>query len=274
MSPPTPYASGYAMRPRCIQRLLPAILAFLAGWPLAQEVSGAESVERLFTTASGQLPGASLHPRRAQFEQEPASLEVRQLADWIVDANDSPAMPFVLVDKKNAKVYVFHADGRLRATTPALLGLAVGDDAVPGIGQRKLSSIRPEERTTPAGRFIASLARNLKGHEILWVDYHGAVSLHPVVTGTPQEQRARRLASPSPLDNRISYGCINVPVDFFNTVVKPTFTGTSGVVYVLPETRPVQQVFASYDVDARALSAPPAISMQAASQNNSSDPPR
>lgn len=131
--------------------------------------------------------------------------------------------------------------------------MAVGDDAVPGIGQRKLSSIQPHERTTPAGRFVASLDRNLRGAEILWVDYEGAVSLHPVVAGSPSEQRALRLSSPTPRDNRISYGCINVPVAFFANVVKPAFTGTDGVVYVLPETRPVHQVFGSYDVDARAL---------------------
>jgi hypothetical protein len=44
-------------------------------------------------------------------------------------------------------------------------------------------------------------------------------------------------------DNRITYGCINVPVKFFEGVVKPAFTGTSGVVYILPEIEPMQAVF-------------------------------
>ena len=129
-----------------------------------------------------------------------------------------------------------------------LLGLAVGDDSVPGIGQRKLSSIRPDERTTPAGRFVASLDRDIHNKEILWVDYDTAVSLHAVVKGTPKERRAERLASPSPLDKRISYGCINVPVKFYEKVVSPIFTGTNGIVYVLPETRSAKEVFGSYDV--------------------------
>ena len=51
---------------------------------------------------------------------------------------------------------------------------------------------------------------------------------------------------------RISYGCINVPVEFFKRVVAADFTGTNGIVYVLPETRSAQQVFASYDVDRHA----------------------
>ena len=116
-----------------------------------------------------------------------------------------------------------------------------------------MSSIRPEERTTPAGRFVAALDRNAHGKEILWVDYDAAISMHPVVTSKPEERRAQRLATPTPLDNRISYGCINVPAKFFDNVVRPAFFGTNGIVYVLPETRPARDVFASYDVDEHAL---------------------
>jgi hypothetical protein len=171
------------------------------------------------------------------------------VADWVVDSGDSQGMPFVIVEKTDAMVYVFNADGRLRGAAPALLGLAHGDDSVPGIGKRKLSTILPEERTTPAGRFVASLDSNLHGGEILWVDYENAISLHPVITTDPTEHRAQRLASPSPLDNRISYGCINVPVAFFHRVIHSVFARSSGVVYVLPEVRPVRDVFSYYDVD-------------------------
>lgn len=191
-------------------------------------------------------------PKRANFEQESTSQDARHVADWVVDSGDNRSMPFVIIDKTNAKVFVFNADGQLRGAAPALLGLARGDDAVPGIGDRKLSSIRPDERTTPAGRFVAALDRNLRGEEILWVDYDTAISLHRVVTTNPKERRAQRLDTPTPLDNRISYGCINVPAEFYNGVVSPAFTGTNGIVYVLPETRSPQKVFASYDVNERA----------------------
>lgn len=189
---------------------------------------------------------------RANFEREPASREARHVADWVVDSGDNRSMPFAIVDKTDAKVFVFDANGRLRGAAPALLGLARGDDAVPGIGDRALSRIRPEERTTPAGRFVAALDRNLRGKEILWVDYEGAVSMHPVITANPRERRLQRLATATPLDNRISYGCINVPAKFFENVVRPAFTGTNGIVYVLPETRPAREVFATYDVGERA----------------------
>ncbi len=184
--------------------------------------------------------------KRANFDQELASRDARFVADWVVDSGDNRGMPFVIVDKVDAKVFVFHSDGQLRGAAPALLGMAQGDDAVPGIGNRDMKSIRPEERTTPAGRFTSYLGINFYRKDILWVDYEGAVSLHRVVTNKPEERRLERLATPTPLDNRISYGCINVPAKFFDKVVKPTFKGVMGIVYVLPEIKSKKDVFASY----------------------------
>jgi hypothetical protein len=191
-------------------------------------------------------PAVAHQPKRANFETEQASRDAKQVADWVVDSNDNRGMSFVIVDKADAKVFVFYADGRLRGAAPCLLGLAKGDESVPGIGNRDMKSIRPEERTTPAGRYVSSLGRNFYGKDILWVDYEGSVSLHRVVTNKPAERRLERLATPTPLDNRISYGCINVPVKFFDNVVKPSFAGTKGIVYVLPETRTKSEIFASY----------------------------
>ena len=198
--------------------------------------------------ASG-LEVAPTAARTANFEQETPSPASRKLADWVMNRGDNGKLPFVIVDKVVARVFVFNAEGQLKGASSALLGLAVGDDSVPGIGQRKLSSIRPNERTTPAGRFVASLDHDIHGTEILWVDYDTAVSLHAVVKGTPKERRAARLASPSALDKRISYGCINVPVKFYEQVVSPIFTGTNGIVYILPETRAAEDVFGSYGVN-------------------------
>jgi hypothetical protein len=73
-----------------------------------------------------------------------------------------------------------------------------------------------------------------------------------VVTNNPKERRLERLASRKPSEHRISYGCINVPAKFFDDVVKPTFTGTYGVVYILPETMSISKIFESYyDVELR-----------------------
>jgi hypothetical protein len=191
-------------------------------------------------------------PKRAHFAQENASEDAHHVADWIVDSGDNRQLPFLVVDKKNAKAFVFDATGQIKGAASILLGSAKGDYSVPGIGQRKLSTIPPDERTTPAGRFVANLDRNLHGEEILWIDYDAAISLHRVITGNPKERRAERLASPTTEDNRISYGCINVPVKFYEHVVSPTFKKANGIVYVLPEIRSPRETFGSYDVDEHA----------------------
>lgn len=182
----------------------------------------------------------------ADFKQEKPSSDARAIADWVVESGDSGRMPFVIVDKKAAHVFVFDAEGHLKGAAAALLGIALGDHSVPGVGERELSAIRLQDRTTPAGRFEAALGRNYKGKEILWVDYDAAISMHPVINTVPKERRPHRLATPTPLDNRISFGCINVPIPFFAQVVSPSFTGTSGIVYVLPDVLPLRKVFATF----------------------------
>jgi hypothetical protein len=196
-------------------------------------------------------PGAIVgkYVKRANLKSEAASPEARQMADWVVDSGDNQHMPFVILDKKEAKVYVFHAHGGLRGAAPVLLGMTIGDDSFPGVGNKPLRDVLPEEKTTPAGRFLAASDKNLHGVEVVWIDYDSAVSMHPVVKGTPAERRAERLASPLPSERRISFGCVNVPHNFFKTAVSPSFKRSDGIVYVLPETRSVNQVFASfYDV--------------------------
>jgi len=192
----------------------------------------------------------------ADFDREQASHDARQLADWVVDSGDNLNLPFVIVDKVNARVFVFDAGGRIRGAAPALLGLARGDHSVPGIGERELSAIGPADRTTPAGRFVAAIGHNARGEDVVWVDYDGAVSMHRVITSNPKERRLHRLATPTAKDNRISYGCINVPVVFYETVVRPAFTGTEGIVYVLPEVRSMREVFSSYDAFIRGATRP------------------
>lgn len=175
-----------------------------------------------------------------------ASSDVRNIADWAVASGDHQGLPFVVIDKVQARVFVFDADGHLRGSSAALVGAARGDDSVPGIGSRAIADIRPEERTTPAGRFQATMGRGPAGEDILWVDYKNAIALHRVVTHVAAERRLQRLASPLPSERRITYGCINVPVAFYENVVQPTFAAAGGIVYILPESRPPQEIFTAY----------------------------
>jgi hypothetical protein len=182
------------------------------------------------------------------FGTQAVSDEVRHVARWAAFTGDTRGMPFVIVDKKNVTVHIFGADGRLKGSTPVLLGSAIGDDSVHGIGEREISDIKPHERTTPAGRFVSNPGRNAEGEDIVWVDYDVAISMHRVRPKVAAERRLQRLASPTPDDNRISFGCINMPVAFYNQIVHPLLSQSRGVVYILPETRPVREVFGSFDV--------------------------
>ena len=189
---------------------------------------------------------------------EPAPETVAQLAAWAKAAGDNRNLPFIVIDKVAARVFVYAKDGTLRASTPALVGAAVGDDSTPGIGDREMSDIAPEERTTPAGRYMAAYGRGPDGKKVFWVDYDTAISLHPVVTAQPKERRLERLRSPTPKDNRITFGCINVPAAFYEQHVRRTFAA-GGVVYILPEVRPLAAVFPTFAYTLASQTLPAAV---------------
>lgn len=168
---------------------------------------------------------------------------VRRVAHWVVRSGDHRGTEFFIVDKINARLHAFDAAGRLMSMTPVLIGSALGDDSPPGIGDRALEQIRPDERTTPAGRFLSELGSNSLHEQVVWVDHQAAVSMHAVRALVPSERRHERIASPGIDDNRVSFGCINVPSAFFEGFVKPVFERTRAFVYVMPDTRPLDTVF-------------------------------
>ena len=114
-----------------------------------------------------------------------------------------------------------------------------------GLAYRPLAEMGPEEKTTPAGRFAAHYGPAIGGEPVLWVDYPNSVALHPVVTGNRRERRLQRLSSPTPDDNRITHGCINVSREFFERVVSPAFED-GGVFYILPDAAPLAETFPGF----------------------------
>lgn len=193
------------------------------------------------TGALASQPPAEL----VDFASEAASSDARYVAHWVLQQGDHQGLPFAIVDKKAAKIFVFASGGQLLGAAPALLGLAPGDHTVPGIGERPLSQILPSERTTPAGRFVSEPGRNLKGEDVVWVDYDAGLAIHRVRPGNAQERRQQRLATASPADNRISLGCVVVDVAFYESVIAPVLGRQKAVVYVLPETQAVTALFAA-----------------------------
>ena len=122
---------------------------------------------------------------KAVIDAEPDLETVAQVTDWIAASRDNGTLPFVIIDKVAAEVFVFGADGQFKGAAPALLGSARGDRSWPGVGDRELSNIPPNQRTTPAGRFIAAFGPAAGGKNVLWVDYKTAISLHAVIVANP-----------------------------------------------------------------------------------------
>jgi hypothetical protein len=185
----------------------------------------------------------------ASVDQLPPGQEVSgtviELAGWVVATKDSQGYPFAVIDKATAQILVFGGDGRLRGAAPGLFGSATGDHTAPGIAGLALREIPGRDRTTPAGRFVGGFGPSVDAGRVLWVDYDSAVSIHPTATGVPAEKRAERLASPSPDDNRITHGCINVSPEFYEQVVRPTFE-RGGVFYILPDEAPIAETFPEF----------------------------
>jgi hypothetical protein len=184
----------------------------------------------------------------ADFGGVAVSDALREVANWAFFTRDNQGRAVVILDKHAATVYAFSPEGKLLASAPALLGLTVGDDTLPGVGDKPLTEVRDEEKTTPAGRFVARPGWDDSGVDVVWIDYDAAVAMHRVIDKVRAERRPERLASPLAQDRRISFGCINLPISFYEQVLSPTVRTLGAIVYVLPETRSPREVFGSWDV--------------------------
>lgn len=172
------------------------------------------------------------------------SAEATRVADWIASSGDNGSLPYAIIDKKAATIFLFDAEGKRLGDAPVLIGIAEGDEATPGIGSKNLAEIGPAERTTPAGRFLAKFGRAAGRQRVLWVDYATSVALHTIPPGaSKKEKRTERMLSETADDNRITFGCINVPKLFYRKSLSTTFRKEGGYVYVLPDTKPLEAVF-------------------------------
>jgi len=181
--------------------------------------------------------------RQADFGNSLASDDARTVANWVARTGDNGGRPFAILDKRGARLFVFEPGARLVGTSLVLLGSAQGDESTPGIGDKPLSLIEAHERTTPAGRFVSEPGHDSTGENVVWVDYDGAVAMHRVRVVDPKERRFERIATTRIDDKRISNGCINVPVEFFDGIVEPWLMRSAAVVYILPEVKALHDVF-------------------------------
>ena len=183
----------------------------------------------------------------ADFGDADAPADVKHVANWVSYTRNNQKKAFVVIDKKEAQLYLFEPTGKLKSTTPVLLGRAVGDVIPPGTASKPISQLKETDKTTPAGRYLAQTGKNAKGANVIWVDYNAAISMHKLLK-VGKENRHERMDTPDVADNRISNGCVNVPPAFYDKVLYPDVVKKGAYVYVLPETRTPQQLFGSYDV--------------------------
>jgi hypothetical protein len=169
-------------------------------------------------------------------EYENITFRVQDFADLVVKKGDNKKTPFIILDKKKARIYIYDHKGIILGDAPVLLGLAIGDELSHEIARLPLSQIKPSNRITPAGRFIAEIGKDTHGKDVLWVDFNGNLAIHPVIN-VPHQHRNERLLSENIDDNRISWGCINVPKLFFRKYIGKNFATKKGMVYILPEVK-------------------------------------
>src|SRR4029453_6168654 len=108
----------------------------------------------IFYAAFAAAALGSASPAAAQVPPPPSEA-LATVAGWVMTSQDNGGLPYIVIDKVRAELFVFDGLGQLVGRSPALIGAAKGDDSVPGVGDRELSNIPPADRTTPAGRFVA-----------------------------------------------------------------------------------------------------------------------
>jgi hypothetical protein len=100
---------------------------------------------------------------RAQLAREHAAPEVQQVAAWAIDSSDHAGLPFVVVDKTQARLFAFDPRGHLQGSAPVLLGASHADGPA---------------AVAPAGRFVADPRRSANSEGIVWVGAGVVLSLN------------------------------------------------------------------------------------------------
>lgn len=185
---------------------------------------------------------ASTETSQSQSVETDKSEAALRVTTWVAASGDNAKLPYIVIDKPSARLFLFDAKGKQLAAAPVLLGIAVGDEATPGIGSKNLSEIGPAEKTTPAGRFLARYGVAAGNQKVLWVDYATSVAIHTIPAGKASEKRRERILSKTSDDNRVTFGCVNVPKVAY-AKIRQQFGKKGGYVYVLPDTKAIEDVF-------------------------------
>lgn len=149
------------------------------------------------------VPASTVGTDATELAKPPAPGEI---AEWAAASGDNRGLPFLVVDKTYAQLYVFDATGELQGVTPVTITARRGSEPVarrrPQVDDRP-----PADRIRPAGRFVVEAGRRDDG----------------VI--------------------RFSQGFIEIPVVSYGSAVDNILAGNGTVVYILPVTRRVAGIF-------------------------------
>ena len=138
----------------------------------------------------------------SELAREAASPDVRDVVQWSVSRHDHAGLPFVVIDKSQARIYAFDPQGRLRGTAPVL---------VDGSGTNGI----------PAGRFTAEPLAGPGPSAVVWANGGTRVA---VWSGEAPEPGGASAA-------------LQVAPEFWHECVAALRTQPS-IAYVLPQTLP------------------------------------
>ena len=142
---------------------------------------------------------------------------------------------YAVVDKKNAKIYVYSLNGSLVFSEEVLVGIKASDEKTKWTEYNDRN--HQGSYTTGAGVFTIGqpkngdyYAKNYNNH-ILQIEGQNVFAIHQVPNNL--NERYKKFNTGNPLDRRVSQGCVNMRQSDYLTLtkwMKPTCK-----VYVLPE---------------------------------------
>lgn len=162
-----------------------------------------------------------------------AELSENSKSIYLYEMSQNNNKNYLIADKTRAEMYVIGKDGKLLGKFPILLGQTKGEFT--NLSDPD-SDVAGKYATTPAGKYI--LARNglsvmeedlkLYDSKIMSMNGGHGLAIHIVY---PKEliKRMAALETPTPDDNRMSWGCINISKKMWIKYIQDNFKGTESL---------------------------------------------
>jgi len=228
---------------RIVKRIMGAVLATSLVFNVSLTQPPVTDVTTDFSTTRT-VPITQMVPENARAMMSDRAIAVYET---MAPAAIGSGKGFMIADKPSGAIHVFDRTGALIDSGPALFGMSAGDQFIEAPDKTDMEAMSVSERITPAGtyrlqqRSVPSypggqvLAFQKDGQDV-GANSSGYVAVHSVWLEKPEQRREERLASTTPDDNKISFGCINTSSQMFLGKILPhvaEFDG--GTVFVLPD---------------------------------------